>query len=161
MTMLWGVLALLGAAAFLTASDWPRAWSIYLVNLVFWSGLAVTGPAIAAMMQLTEARWSPSVRRIALTTAGFLPISFVLLLIMFAGRAVLYSWVNTPVPVKAAWLNTPFFWLRTLVLAAALFGVCFAFIRALLTRPASDVERAKRNALAVVLLFLWIVTVSL
>ena len=33
------------------------------MNLVFWSGLAVTGPAIAGMMQLTEARWSPSVRR--------------------------------------------------------------------------------------------------
>jgi hypothetical protein len=85
----------------------------------------------------------------------------VLLLIMFAGRAVLYSWVNTPVPVKAAWLNTPFFWLRTLGLAAALFGVCFAFIRALLKGPASDRERAKRNVLAVILLFLWLVTVSL
>ena len=81
MTAVWGVLALVGAAAFVmgaTSSDAPHAWSIYLVNLVFWSGLAVTGPAIAGMMQLTEARWSPSVRRIALTTAGFLPVSFVL-----------------------------------------------------------------------------------
>src|SRR5712691_9463498 len=164
MTILWAVLAALGALAFLVgvnSADAASVWSIYLVNLVFWSGLAVTGPAIAGMMQLTEARWSPAVRRIALTTAGFLPVSFVLLLIMFAGRAVLYSWVDTPVPVKAAWLNTPFFWLRTLVLAAALFGVCFAFIRALLNRPASDRERARRNTLAVILLFLWIVTVSL
>ena len=99
MTMLWGVLALLGAAAFLTASDWPRAWSIYLVNLVFWSGLAVTGPAIAAMMQLTEARWSPSVRRLSLTTIGFLPVSFVLIVALFAGRTVLYPWVTTPVGI--------------------------------------------------------------
>ena len=66
----------IGAVAFVlgaVSADAPRAWSIYLVNLVFWSGLAVTGPAIAGMMQLTEARWSPAVRRIALTTAGFLP----------------------------------------------------------------------------------------
>ena len=74
-------------SAFLWAlpSDGRRAWSIYLVNLVFWSGLAVTGPAIAGMMQLTEARWSPSVRRLALTTAGFLPVAFVLLVVLFVG----------------------------------------------------------------------------
>src|SRR6266851_6519333 len=167
MRAVWIVVAVVGAVAFAlgaASADAPRAWSIYLVNLVFWSGLAVTGPAIAGMMQLTEARWSPAVRRIALTTAGFLPVSFVLLLIMFAGRAVLYSWVNTPVPVKAVWLNTPFFWLRTLGLAAALFGVCFAFIRALLSRPdaaVTDRDRARRNALAVLVLFLWLVTVSL
>ena len=167
MRAVWGVLALLGAVAFVMGAlsgDPRHAWAIYLVNLVFWSGLAVTGPAIAGMMQLTEARWSPAVRRIALTTAGFLPVSFVLLLIMFAGRAVLYSWVNTPVPVKAGWLNTPFFWLRTLGLAAALFGACFVFIRALLSRPdaaVTDRDRTRRNALAVLVLFLWIVTVSL
>ena len=64
MTAVWGVLAAIGAVAFLIgarSADAPAAWSIYLVNLVFWSSLAVTGPAIAAMMQLTEARWSPSV----------------------------------------------------------------------------------------------------
>jgi hypothetical protein len=163
----WVVVAAIGALAFvwgLAAGDPAHAWSIYLVNLVFWSGLAVTGPAIAGMMQLTEARWSLSVRRIALTTAGFLPVAFVLLVILFAGRAVLYSWVLHPLPVKAAWLNTPFFWLRTLGLAAALFGVCLLFVSALLrdtVPPGVEAERARRNRLAVVLLMLWVVTVSL
>jgi hypothetical protein len=167
MTALWWVLAGLGAIAFLFglfSGDPAGAWSIYLVNLVFWSGLAVTGPAIAGMMQLTEARWSPSVRRIALTTAGFLPAAFVLLVILFAGRATLYGWVRTPVPVKAFWLNTPFFWGRTIVLAALLFVTCLAFARALLREPApADAERVRgrRNALAVVLLMLWILTLTL
>jgi hypothetical protein len=136
---------------------------MYLVNFVFWSGLAVTGPAIAGMMQLTEARWSPSVRRIALTTAGFLPVSFVLLLVLFFGRSALWSWETTPVPVKAVWLNTPFFWLRTLACAAALFAVCFAFVAALLRDPLPDdaAERGRRNRLAVILIVLWLVTVSL
>jgi hypothetical protein len=66
---------------------------------VFWSGLAVTGPAIGAMMQLTEARWSPSVRRIAVTTVGFLPVAFLLLLVLFFGREALYPWVRQPIPV--------------------------------------------------------------
>ena len=166
-TAVWGGLALAGAVAFVmgaVSADAPHAWSIYLANLVFWSGLAVTGPAIAGMMQLTEARWSPSVRRIALTTAGFLPVSFVLLLILFAGRTVLYPWATTPIPVKAAWLNTPFFWLRTLGLAAALFGACFVFVGALIrdaASPPTERERARRNRLAVCLLFLWLITVSL
>jgi hypothetical protein len=165
--MAWLVLAVLGAAAFvwgLAAGDGVHVWSMYLVNLVFWSGLAVTGPAIAGMMQLTEARWSPSVRRIALTTAGFLPVSFALLVILFAGRTSLWAWETTPIPVKAAWLNTPFFWLRTLGCAAVLFGVCFAFVTALLRdpMPPDDArDRARRNRLAVVLLTLWLVTVSL
>ena len=166
MRALWIILAVIGAAAFAwTLSADPReAWSLYLVNVVFWSGIAATGPAVAAMMQLTEARWSPTVRRLALTTAGFLPVSFVLLAVMFLGRAALYSWVDTPVPVKAAWLNTPFFWIRTLVLAGALYTVPYAFIRRLLRDPIpndEERERGPRNVLATILLFLWMITVSL
>lgn len=167
MTIVWSLIAAVGALAFLTGTasgNAARMWSVYLVNLVFWSGLAVTGPAIAAMMQLTEARWSPSVRRIALTTSGFLPVSFVLFVGLYAGRTVLYPWATTPIPAKALWLNTPFFWLRTLAGAAVLFGVAFAFVRALLkdTVP-SDLarERTRRNRLAVILLMLWVGVVSL
>src|SRR5881398_1648177 len=98
MTVFWGLVAAAGAVAFLTgarSADARAVWSIYLVNLVFWSGLAVTGPAIAAMMQLTEARWSPSVRRIALTTSGFLPVAFVLFLLLSLGGVTLYPWETT------------------------------------------------------------------
>jgi hypothetical protein len=164
MTAFWGVLAALGALAFVTASDWSHAWSIYLVNLVFWAGLAVTGPAIAGMMQLTEARWSPSVRRLAVTTIGFLPIAFVLMVVLFAGRTVLYPWVTQPMAVKAVWLNVPFFFGRNLGLALALFVTCFAFTRALLrdsVPPDDERERTRRNRLAVVVLMLWLITVSL
>src|SRR2546428_1943327 len=167
MTILWTVLAALGALAFLVgvnSADASQVWSIYLVNLVFWSGLAVTGPAIAGMMQITEARWSPSIRRIALTTAGFLPASFVLLLVLYTGQTTLYPWVTTPIPAKAGWLNVPFFWLRTIVFAAGLFAVCFAFVRALLRDaipPDNPGDRANRNRIAVALLALWVVTVSL
>jgi hypothetical protein len=167
MTIVWGLVAALGALAFLVgvrSGDASRIWSIYLVNLVFWSGLGVTGPAIAAMMQLTEARWSPSVRRIALTTAGFLPVAFVLFVVLFAGQTTLYPWVTKPVPAKQAWLNVPFFWLRTLVGAAALFIAALALVRALVRDavPPDDArERARRNRRAVVLLFLWVIGVSL
>jgi len=167
MTVFWSLVAVLGAVVFLVganSADAPQVWSVYLVNLVFWSGLAVTGPAIAGMMQITEARWSPSVRRIALTTAGFLPTSFLLLLVLYTGQTVLYPWVTTPIPAKAGWLNVPFFWLRTYTCAAVLFAVCFAFVRSLLRDaipPDDGRERVRRNRIAVILLMLWLVTVSL
>jgi hypothetical protein len=50
------------------------------------------------------------------------------------------------------------------VLAAALFLTCFAFVRALLREPAPGQEareRGRRNALAVALLFLWMLTLTL
>ena len=167
MTIVWSLVAAAGVIAFLTgvrSADAPAVWSVYLVNLVFWSGLGVTGPAIAAMMQLTEARWSPSVRRIALTTAGFLPVAFVLFLVLSAGQTMLYPWVTTPLPAKRAWLNVPFFWLRTLAGAAALFIAAYALVAALVrdaVPPDDERERARRNRLAVVLLFLWMIGVSL
>src|SRR5258706_1751759 len=116
------------------------------------------------MMQLTEARWSPTVRRLALTTAGFLPVSLALLVVLFFGRAVLWEWVTKPMPVKAAWLNPPFFWLRTFACAGALVLVAYAFIRRLLRDPIAqeeERERVLRNRLATVLLFLWVITLSL
>jgi hypothetical protein len=166
MTILWGVLAALGAVGFVwgLSVDPKETWSLYLVNLVFWSAIAATGPAIAAMMQLTEARWSPTVRRLAVTTAGFLPLSFVLLIVLFFGRGVLYAWVTTPVPAKAAWLNVPFFFGRTLVLAGALYLIAYAFIGRLLRDPVpqdEERERGRRNRLATILLFVWMITVTL
>ncbi len=167
MNAVWAIVALVGALAFgvgLTSGNTQHVWSIYLVNVMFWSALAATGPAIAAMMQLTEARWSPSVRRIALTTAGFLPVSVVLIAALFFGREALYGWERTPVPVKAAWLNGPFFWGREIVLAVVLFAVCFALVRSFLRDPVPDDdprERARRNRLSVILLFVWMITVSL
>ena len=87
------LLVALGVATFLygTTQGYPReTWTIYLINLLFWSSLSITGPAIAGMIQVTEGRWSPTIKRLALTTAGFLPVSFVLFVVLFAGREVLY-----------------------------------------------------------------------
>ena len=58
-----GLLVLAGAAAFVFGIMQPqpiRTWGIYLVNLLFWSSLAITGPALAGMIQITEGRWSPT-----------------------------------------------------------------------------------------------------
>jgi hypothetical protein len=160
-------LVLAGTAAFLygVMNQPAQTWGIYLVNLLFWSSLAITGPALAGMIQITEGRWSPSIKRIALTTAGFLPASFVLFLVLFAGRAALYPWVTNPVPVKAAWLNVPFMALRIGVGVLALYGVAMAFARAVIAEDQPGGERpeaaARRTRLATIMLMLYVVVLSL
>jgi hypothetical protein len=162
------LLAALGIVAFLygiTRSQPATTWGIYLVNLLFWSSLAITGPAVAGMIQLTEGRWSPAVKQMALTTAGFLPVSFVLFLILFFGRRVLYSWVDTPVPIKAVWLNVPFMSLRIGLGVLLLYWVALVFSRAVIAEHQaggdSPAAVARRTRLGAILLTLYVVVLSL
>lgn len=162
------LLAILGIVAFLygIAQGAPaRVWGIYLVNLLFWSSLAITGPAVAGMIQVTEGRWSPSIKRVALTTAGFLPISFILFLVLFLGRATLYPWVTEPIPIKAVWLNVPFMALRIGLGSLLLYWVAMGLVKAILIedQPGQDTQTAidRRYRLASVLLVLYVVVLSL
>jgi hypothetical protein len=162
------LLAALGVVAFLYGVTRPQpasTWGIYLVNLLFWSSFAITGPAIAGMIQLTEGRWSPTVKQMALTTAGFLPVSFVLFLVLFLGRAWLYPWVTTPVPSKAAWLNVPFMSLRIGLGVLVLYWVALLFSRAVVAEHQAGGDTpaalARRNRLGAILLALYVVVLSL
>jgi hypothetical protein len=163
-----GVLVLAGAAAFLIGIMQPqpvRTWAIYLVNLLVWSSLAITGPALAGMIQITEGRWSPTVKRVALTTAGFLPVSFFLFLILFTGRAELYPWVTHPVAKKAAWLNVPFMAARIGLGVLFLYWVAWILARAVFAEDPTgkDGEQAiaRRNRLSTILLILYVTVLSL
>lgn len=161
------LLAVLGIVAFLygIAQQPARVWGIYLVNLLFWSSLAITGPALAGMMQVTEGRWSPSIKRIATTTAGFLPVSFLLFVVLFWGRTVLYPWVTDPIPVKAAWLNVPFMALRIGIGVLLLYWVGMRLVRAVLIedQPGQDTPAAvgRRYRLAAIFLVLYVLVLSL
>jgi len=162
------LLAVLGIVAFLygvTRPEPARVWGIYLVNLLFWSSFAITGPAVAGMIQVTEGRWSPSIKRIALTTAGFLPVSLVLFVVLFFGRATLYPWVTEPIPVKAAWLNVPFMALRIGLGSLLLYWVAMRLVKAILVedQPGQDTQAAidRRYRLSAVLLVLYMIVLSL
>jgi hypothetical protein len=160
-------LAVVGAAAFvagLLGGAASRAWAAFLVNLLFWSGLAFAGPAIAAIFELTEARWAARLRRVATTTVAFLPVAVVLFLVLLAGLGVLYPWVHHPPPRKAAWLNVPFFVARTVIGVAVLSWCALRFAQAVHASPAGAAQepgRDRRARLATVLLFLFVIVGSL
>jgi hypothetical protein len=160
-------LVALGAVSFLvglTAGASTHTWAVFLANLLFWSGLSAAGPAIAGMLELTEARWAARLRRIATTTVAFMPVSFVLFLLLLVGLRALYPWVTEPIAQKAAWLNVPFFVLRTVVGVGALYWVSVRFAKAVHGSPAGAAEepgRAQRARLAVWLLLLFVTVGSL
>jgi Ni/Fe-hydrogenase subunit HybB-like protein len=162
-----GVVVGLGALAFLlgiVGGLGQRTWAIFLVNLLFWTGLAATGPAVAGMIEVTEGRWGVRLRRIAATTAVFMPAAFLLLLVMLAAAPVLYPWIGYPIEKKAVWLNLPFFVLRTVVGVLALYWVSFRFAKAVHASPAGASEaagKAARARLAVIMLLLYGVVISL
>ena len=162
-----GVLVALGALSFVVAmasGSATHAWAVFLVNLLFWSGLSAAGPAIAGIFELTDARWAVRLRRIATTTVAFMPFSFVLFILLMLGLRALYPWVSVPIPKKAAWLNVPFFVLRTIVGVAALYWVSVRFAKAVHRSAAGagqEPGRSERACLAVWLLFLFVIVGSL
>lgn len=89
-----------------------RVWISYLVNFVFWSGLAQAGIVFSAAYRLTNGRWGETIRRVAEGFVFFIPLSALLFLLTFLGPHYLWPWIDEPIEAKAAWLNQPFFFAR-------------------------------------------------
>src|SRR5690554_3574792 len=86
-------LVLIGvAAAFIanTAYEPARFWQSLLFNWLFWSSLSMGMVMFAVSLHLTSARWSWSIERFALAGVAFLPISFLLLIVVFFGSEVYF-----------------------------------------------------------------------
>ena len=90
-----------------------RAWEAFLVNLLFWLGIAQGGVCVSASFYLTNARWAgPGQYRLAEAFVGFVPLGFVLFWALYAGRHELFVWADHPLPEKTDWLNVPFLFAR-------------------------------------------------
>ena len=114
--MLAVALLLVGLAGFalaFTRGAALRAWESFLVNLLFWLGIAQGGVVISASFYLTEARWGGAgLYRLAEAFAGFVPVGFLLFWALFPARALIFPWILHPEPEKAAWLDVRFLFAR-------------------------------------------------
>ena len=138
-TPLWVCIGI-GSLAFLAGIlglSPQRAWQAYLVNWLFWSGLSLSGLVIAAMLQVTNASWAGPLRRIAECSAAFLPVSFLLFLVLLLGTSYLFPWLQHPVEAKHAWLNAPFLFFRNISGISILYVLGGVFVYHTL-RPEAD-----------------------
>jgi len=112
----WLFIALvaIGGVAFaygLISQHPERAWQAYLINFLLWSAIAQGAVLFSAVMHMTKARWSGPLSGLSESFAAFFPLSFVLFLVLFLGKAHIFPWLHEDLHGKEVWLNIPFlFW---------------------------------------------------
>lgn len=108
-----------------------RFWANLLVNSFFFFAISLAATFFIALQYAAQAAWGTVFKRIFEAVGGYLPLGALFLLIVFAAGTFhlhhLYQWMDPEVsnPAsphfdkiianKAAYLNLPFFWIRTLV----------------------------------------------
>jgi Ni/Fe-hydrogenase subunit HybB-like protein len=94
-----------------------RAWHLFHVNWIYFTGLSAGGVAFAAVHKVTNAKWSGMVVRFAEALVAFLPISLLgLILIFTAGYDSIYGPMQGALHElqhsKAVWLSHDFMFAR-------------------------------------------------
>jgi Ni/Fe-hydrogenase subunit HybB-like protein len=112
---IFGILAIIGAGAFLIGISGPsagRAWQVYLVNFLFWSGLAFGTVLFSATLTMTNARWGRPLKRLAEATGAFLPVAFLLFWVLFFGKERIFLHAHESLGHKQLWLSSGFLFIR-------------------------------------------------
>jgi hypothetical protein len=113
------VLAGLGLLVFIIGLfvDPDRVWRALLVNWLYFTSISSAGVMFVAVQRITTARWSRPIIRFLEGYVAFLPVAFVLLLILLVGRHHIFWWSNnvSEIPEKRVWLNPPFFFARVIL----------------------------------------------
>lgn len=105
-----------------------RVWNGLLFNWLFWSSVAIGMVMFAVALHLTDASWAWSVRRFALGGAAFLPISMLILPLLFLGSEhFFHHWLHPagdPVlEAKSGWLNLGAMFTRDTIGVGILFAL--------------------------------------
>ena len=113
------LLAIVGAAVFIlmaAGEDPGRAWRIFHVNFLVFTGISIGAVIFTAAAQLSNARWHGPLRRIAEAFVAFLPVSYLLYwIVVLFGRNYLFPWLHLHDPLieaKRGYLNLPFLMFR-------------------------------------------------
>jgi hypothetical protein len=100
--------------------DRPQFFHSWLVAFVFWTTLALGGLFFVMLHHLSGSTWSVVLRRIAENVMSLLPLMIFPAIVWMLGIKELYPWTDRarvaadPILAgKTAFLNIPFFYLRT------------------------------------------------
>ena len=123
------VLVGLGAFLFQVAGQHPeKAWQAYLVNFILWSGIAQGGLLFSVVLHVTKARWGRPLQGLAESFAAFFPVSFILFLLLFLGKAHVFPWLGGDLHGKQSWLTMPFLFSRDAAGLLILYGLGFGYL---------------------------------
>ncbi len=134
---LGGGLALLGAVLFARAlggEDAHRAWHLFHVAWLYFTGLTIGSLAVAAVHKIVNARWSGMVLRFAEACVWFAPVSLIGLVLIFTlGYDAVYGHMQAQLHAlphgKQVWLSKPFMFGRLFVGLSWLYWLGWQIIR--------------------------------
>lgn len=128
--ILWSFVVI-GVACFgvLFVKDKSQAWHAYIMNSYFVLSIALGGMFFVGIQHLASAGWSATVRRIPEAFIGYVPLAILSIIPIAAfGMHYVYEWTHADVvakdhllQIKSAYLNVPFFGVRTLIFFAVWF----------------------------------------
>ncbi len=159
-------LAVLGAGAFVTGVRGEKedeAWQLFLVNFLFWTGVAQGGLVFSCILRITNARWGRGLLRISEGFASFTIVSFVLLLVLFLGKEVVlpYSHHHYHSP-KDLWLNTDFVMARNIIGFAGLLVLNYFYLKTSLGQELNGEQKiVKLKKLAPAVIGAYVIVFSL
>ncbi len=125
------VLIAIGAATFvfgLTGQHPARAWQAYLINFLLWSAIAQGAVLFSAVMHMTNARWTGPLSGLSESFTAFFPISYILFLVLFLGKAHIFPWLHEDLNGKEVWLNIPFLFTRDCIGLLILYILGFGYL---------------------------------
>lgn len=120
------VMTAIGIATFLGGvfTGQERAWHALHFNWLYFTVISTAGTAFAAVQRIVTGRWSRPIVRFAEGFVAFVPVAFVILLvILFAGRTHIFTWAGREtieIAEKAKYLSTGFFLARGVFLFGAI-----------------------------------------
>ena|GEM_PF-179294 len=106
------ILGLVSFAIGISTQGASSAWQIYLVNLLYWTGISAGCVLFTAILVTTKAGWAKTFGNVASKMLPFLPISLALFLITFFGKEHIFPWINQGLEENKKWFNIPFLYLR-------------------------------------------------
>lgn len=94
-----------------------RIWANILLNNQYFMGIALGGAFFVAVHRVGLAGWHTLIQRLPDAVSAFLPVAFVLMLMIYFGMNHIYGWThfeghNEILEEKKVWLNIPFFFIR-------------------------------------------------
>ena len=125
------ILIAIGVAAFifgLNSQHPERAWQAYLINFLLWSAIAQGAVLFSAVMHMTNARWTGPLSGLSESFTAFFPISYILFLVLFLGRAHIFPWLHEDLHGKEIWLNIPFLFTRDCIGLLILYVLGFGYL---------------------------------
>lgn len=124
------VLCLLGVVGFIAGvlAEPERAWTALVWNWSLWSGVAVGGAALVAAATTAYGQWLRPMRRLAEGLTAFLPVSYLLMIVLLFGLPHVYEWVEHPPAATAVWLEPTFFSIRQTVGLAILYAAALSLV---------------------------------